>query len=376
MQFSSFRRRSGFVVSYPAIHNGAVSKPPSRMITCSLLLLALAGCDQGTVAPDLTSEAAFGKANSSLTITPSSATIAVGETVQLSASTSSVQWSSSAAAVATVAPSGLVTGLAAGTATITAKHRNTTAQAVVTVTAPATSPPIESPVQPTGPAGNWRLIFQDEFSGADLDVGRWNTSHLWGSAIINNELQNYSAENVIVSNGTLQLKAERRSSGGQPYTSGMIASWGKFAMTYGVVEARIRVPAGQGFWPAFWMMPAKGDSPFELDIMENLGHDPRTVYMVAHWKENDTPKKTQNSFTGPDFSADWHTVTLEWNSSKVTWYVDGVVRHEHTNTSGIPNEPMYLIANLAVGGSWPGSPDASTPFPSTYAIDYIRAWQK
>ena len=371
MPFSSFRRQSGFVVSYPAIHNTTVSKPPYRMIASSLLLLALAGCDQGAVAPDLTSEAVFGKANSSLTITPSSATIVVGETVQLSASTSSVQWSSSAAAVAAVSPSGLVTGLAAGTAMITAKHRNRTAQAVVTVTAP-----VESPVQPAGPAGNWRLIFEDEFSGTGLDAAKWNTSHLWGSIVINNELQNYSPENAIVSNGALQLKAERRSSGGQPYTSGMIASWGKFAMTYGVVEARIRVPAGQGLWPAFWMMPAKGDSPFELDVMENLGHDPRTVHFAAHWRENGISKVSGDSYTGPDLSMDWHTVTLEWNSSKVTWYVDGIARYEHTNASGIPNEPMYLIANLAVGGNWPGSPDASTPFPSTYAIDYIRAWQK
>ena len=161
--------------------------------------------------------------------------------------------------------------------------------------------------------------------------------------------------------------------GGMPYTSGMISSYGKFAQQFGWFEIRARFPKGKGMWPAFWLLPPTKDWPPEIDVLEILGHETDKVYMTNHWK-NSTGKHEGKgeSFKGPDFSAAYHTFAIDWEPDAIIWYVDGVERYK--TTENIPAEPMYLLANLAVGGDWPGNPDATTVFPGDMQVDYVRIY--
>lgn len=227
--------------------------------------------------------------------------------------------------------------------------------------------------------GKWQLIFQDEFIGTELDFSIWNTCYPWldnGGCTNsgNNELEWYQPDDVFVENGLLKLQAQKRTINGFPYSSGMISSHEKFDFTYGYIEARLKVPVGKGLWPAFWLLPSSREWPPEIDIHEILGHTTSTVHLTLHYKQPGFPHLSSgSSYIGPDFSADFHTFAVLWEPQGITWYVDGVERYFVEND--IPAQSMYIIANLAVGGDWPGSPDENTPFPSTYDIDYIRVWQ-
>src|SRR5262249_88644 len=148
--------------------------------------------------------------------------------------------------------------------------------------------------------------------------------------------------------------------------------------TYGYFEARVKVPKGQGYWPAFWLLGAVGTQGVnEIDILEILGNDPTTVYTTIHWGPSyDVGHQSDGkAFTGPDFSADYHVFGLQWDPDKVVWTIDGVERHSHTG-DGIPTVNMYIILNLGIGGNWPGAPDSTTPFPGYYDIDYVRGYQR
>ena len=241
---------------------------------------------------------------------------------------------------------------------------------------------------PFGPIGWWKPVFSDEFSGRSLDEKRWHTCFWWATTLCtiksNDELELYDAKNVSVSGGALHLQAQKDEvvdANGvvHAYTSGMVTTGGRrgarppsFVFTYGYAAARVRVPKGRGLWPAFWLLPVSYDSRPEIDAMEILGDDPRVVHMHYHVADRDVG----TMWTGPDFSAGWHTFGVDWEPRAIVWYVDGVARWRFTEQSVIPHEPMYLLANLAVGGTWPGDPDATTPFPSSYDIDYIRVWQR
>lgn len=220
----------------------------------------------------------------------------------------------------------------------------------------------------------WTLTFHDEFNGSSLNRTRWIDSYAHGDRTHGAaELEYYAPNNVTLSGGMLHLTAEKQPDHGKPYTSGMICSYGHFAQTYGWFEIRCRVPAGKGFWPAFWLLPAAGAWPPEIDVLEVLDDKPSTVYMTNHWAAG-THQQHGENWTGPDFSQDFHTFAVDWEPGKITWYVDGAIRA--TSTAGVPAEPMYVIANLAVGGDWPGDPNATTPFPASMDIDYIRVYRK
>jgi beta-glucanase (GH16 family) len=149
----------------------------------------------------------------------------------------------------------------------------------------------------------------------------------------------------------------------------------RFTFQYGYVEVRARVPAGQGLWPAIWLLPASHQSRPEIDIMEVLGHDPNTLYMVLHY--NDAQGNRQRSMRESnvsDLSQDWHVYAVRWTPEEVRWYLDGQEMRNFTRAQQLPHEPMYLLINLAVGGDWPGSPDEATRFPSVFLIDYVRIW--
>lgn len=243
--------------------------------------------------------------------------------------------------------------------------------------------------------GNWKLVWSDEFEGTQLDTSRWTTCYWWadtGCTIIsNNELEWYQPGNVTVQNGKLILEAREQQVEGlngeiYPYTSGMVSSGRssseltespRFSFQYGYVEMRAKIPAGQGIWPAFWMLPLTHVSRPEIDIMEILGHEPDTVKFYYHYVDSEGDRADSGGeWVGPDFSEDWHTFGVDWQPDRITWYVDGVQRFEFTDTSAISSEPMYILLNLAVGGDWPGAPDESTMFPSQYMIDYVRVFQR
>jgi beta-glucanase (GH16 family) len=221
----------------------------------------------------------------------------------------------------------------------------------------------------------WRLVFQDEFDGTVLNEQLWETQFPWGrdrSAV--GELQLYAPDAFRVANGTLSIEAAPLPPGAShPYASGIITSHKSFATRFGRFEIRCKVPKGKGLWPAFWLLPTDTSWPPEIDVFEVLGDSTNTVHMTSHWLENGEHHKSNAEFSGPDFSAGFHTFALEWSKTSIVWFVDGIERHRIENR-GFRGE-MYLLANLAVGGSWPGAPDASTVFPSTFQIDYIRAYQ-
>jgi hypothetical protein len=146
-----------------------------------------------------------------------------------------------------------------------------------------------------------------------------------------------------------------------------------FSQTYGYFEMRAELPAGQGLWPAFWLLPANGTWPPELDVMEMLGNEPNRVYQTAHSGATGTHTMVSSSAVVSDTSAAFHTYGVDWEPDLITWYVDGQQVFQSATPADM-NQPMYMIANLAVGGDWPGSPDGSTAFPATMQIDYIRAY--
>ncbi|MEZ4223090.1 MAG: glycoside hydrolase family 16 protein [Polyangiaceae bacterium] len=223
------------------------------------------------------------------------------------------------------------------------------------------------------------LTFQDEFDGTSLDTAKWQRRYKWGEAVINSELQAYVDDAFSLQNGVLNIVGKKQSGqyAGQTmgYTSGVICSLHE--QTYGYFEARLKMPKGKGLWPAFWLLGAVGTSGVnEIDIQEYLGHEPNKIYMTLHWGTDygSGHQSDGSNYSGPDFSADFHTYGLEWTESKVTWTIDGTERHSYSGP-GVPKVPMYVILNLAIGGGWPGSPDGTTVFPANYDVDYVRAYK-
>lgn len=240
--------------------------------------------------------------------------------------------------------------------------------------------------QPMGASAghDWRLTFSDEFEGTQLDPSKWN-DHFQGRRTNDPELQYYAKDGHEMIDGFLRLKAEKRAMEGKAYTSGMIGSFEKFSQKYGYFEIRARCPAGRGLWSAFWLLPEVKDRskpewwmehwPLEIDVLELLGHEPTKVYFSLHWLGADRKHLFNTmSWTGPDLSEAYHTFAVRWEPSECVWYVDGVERARARE--GVPDVPMFVLANLAVGGDWPGQPGTATQFPASMDIDYIRVWKR
>ena len=172
----------------------------------------------------------------------------------------------------------------------------------------------------------------------------------------------------------------------QRFLSGVITSRDSFRFRYGRVEARARMPAGNGYWSAFWLLNAyyNQDQPEdpEIDIVEALGERPRQIYQVYHHQTDpdgdgfftDTVS-SESRVAVANFASDFHTYRVDWEPGRIVWYVDG---RETKRVEGeeVSDEQMYLILNLAVGGRFPVPPDASTPFPGRFEIDWVRVWQR
>ena len=233
------------------------------------------------------------------------------------------------------------------------------------------------------------LAWSDEFDGEFIDPANWtydlgSGNGGWG----NNELQSYtnSANNSFVGDGKLFIIAEKV--GENAYTSARLKSIGLQEHQYGRIDVRAMLPKGQGVWPAIWMLgsnypdvgwPACG----EIDIMELLGHLPGTVHGTAHWGAdwpNWTHQGTSISIYPDHFDQEFHVFSVEWMEDEIKFLMDDHVYFTINPTlmQGQPypfNNPFFFILNVAVGGNWPGSPDASTEFPVFMAVDYVRVYQ-
>ncbi|WP_152393339.1 RICIN domain-containing protein [Paenibacillus guangzhouensis] len=242
-------------------------------------------------------------------------------------------------------------------------------------------------------ATTWNLVWSDEFNGnfgAAPNAGKWDYN-IGGNGWGNHELQNYTDRrdnSYLDGNGNLIIKAIKENYGGNSYTSARLLTSGKFTQTYGKFEARIKLPYGKGIWPAFWMLGEDPNSTGwpnmgEIDIMENLGHDSSTVYGTAHGPGYSGSGGISKPYTlpnGQQFKDAFHVFTVEWEPTQIRWYVDGNLYHTFNKSqlgSGktwVFDHPFFIIMNLAVGGDWPGYPDASTSLPQMMTVDYVRVY--
>ena len=241
------------------------------------------------------------------------------------------------------------------------------------------------------------LLWNDEFSGGTLDETKWNYEpHEPGWT--NEELQEYttSTDNVFLRDGKLVIKAVKSDKNGRDYyTSGKVTGQNKTDFTYGKVVVSAKVPEGQGLWPAIWMMP-KDESYYgqwpkcgEIDIMEVLGNDVRTAYGTIHFGEPHGEVQGTYGLTSGSYADSFHEYSVEWEPGEIRWYIDGELYHsandwftaeQGKDEKPYPapfDQPFFVQMNLAVGGTWPGNPDASTDFDKAeFEIDYVRVYQK
>ncbi len=239
----------------------------------------------------------------------------------------------------------------------------------------------------TGYATDWK----DEFNGTALDLTSWGFD-VGGSGWGNNEQQYYTnnrPENIYLDNGKLVIQAKKESFMGSSYTSSRILTKGKKEFTFGRIDIRAKLPVAKGLWPALWMLGKKIDQTNwpacgEIDIMELVGLDPSKVYGTLHWAGTTGSRVmygTNYALPTGDFSQKFHVFSLIWEANSVEILMDDISYYKFDRTrvgsAAYPfNEPFFLIFNVAVGGDWPGSPDATTTFPQQMVVDYVRVFKK
>lgn len=253
----------------------------------------------------------------------------------------------------------------------------------------------ETRLQPLGRDDAFILVLNEDFNAPSLNTDLWTTCYWWdenGCTNLSSKNQNwYRPENVTIEDGKLVLTARPEKVKGWrgktfSYTSGMVTSgrlYGEpasadgFKATYGFFEIRARIPSGQGLWPAFWMLPSSHESLPEIDVMEVLGHAPDLLELHYHYaKPNGDKRSAAKEVKTGDLSKGWHVYGVDWSPDRIVWYLDGKEVWRFSEAENISDEPMYLLINLAVGGTWPGNVDKTTRFPARFEIDYVRAWKR
>lgn len=228
--------------------------------------------------------------------------------------------------------------------------------------------------------GVWRTTFRDGRADDEYDV-RTLRSNKELQLYVDPEMRAHGGSGPAlglnpfqVAGGMLTIITDRARPalaprlGGFRYTSGLVTTQPSFSQTYGYFEMRAKLPRGKGVWPAFWLLPLDLSWPPEIDVMESIG-DPSKVYVTAH------SKLVKDGGTEAAVASDaFHTFAVSWDSRQLVWFVDGR-EVKRLPTPPDLNKPMFMLANVALGGDWAGAPDASTPFPARFAIDYIRAYQ-
>ena len=256
--------------------------------------------------------------------------------------------------------------------------------------------PASSSSDAAAPPG-WTLTWSDEFNGPDgsaVDPTKWKHD-VGGTGWGNNELEYYTdaSQNAVVQGGNLVITATTQgasaykcSYGTCKYTSARLLTQGLFSQQYGRFEARAQMPTGKGLWPAIWALgdnistvswPACG----EIDFMETIGTDIMTNHGSLHMPSNYGPSGTYKLPNGASYADAFHTFAFEWEPGTIRFYVDDMLYE--TQKTPVPSgdtwefdHPFFLLINVAVGGQWPGSPDATTTFPQTLKVDYVRVYQK
>lgn len=232
------------------------------------------------------------------------------------------------------------------------------------------------------------LVWSDEFSADEINKDAWvfeegTGSNGWG----NNELEYYREQNTAFKSGCLVITARKENFSTSQYTSSRIKTQGKKNFRYGRVDIRAILPRGQGIWPAFWFLGSNigtvgWPSCGEIDMVEMIGGNNRenTVYGTLHWNSNGhvcTCDKPGFVLPSGTFNDKFHVFTLEWTENFIKWYVDDVQFNViDTTPLNAFRADYFFIMNLAVGGNWPGAPDANTAFPQYLVVDYVRVFQK
>jgi beta-glucanase (GH16 family) len=247
-------------------------------------------------------------------------------------------------------------------------------------------------------AQTWTLVWSDEFDGT---AGSAPNSSKWGydtggGGWGNKELETYTnrTENASLDgDGNLVIKIIKETFTGsdhitRDYTSARLLTKGKFEQRYGRFEARMKLPFGQGIWPAFWMLGNDIDNAGwprcgEIDIMENIGREPAIAHGTLHGPGYSAGNGLTGSYTLPNdqrFSDDFHVFAIEWEPNAIRFYVDGNLYGTKTQADvpagnrWVYDHPFFIIMNVAVGGIWPGNPDSSTQFPQVMKVDYVRVY--
>lgn len=352
-------------------------------------------------------------AKPTVTLSATYVTVAAGRTCKLTATVSdgsSVTWRSENTDIATV-ENGVVTGVAAGKTAVYATCGEISAKCEVSVTTPT---PIDPDTPEITPPAGYTLVWNDEFNGASLDMSRWSYQtgtkdsyngafgpDYWG----NSELQYYTeGDNVSVSGGALKITAKRERRGDRDYTSSRIVTRDKATWTFGYMEARMKLPKGDGMWPAFWMLPQPSHgngtnneyggwaANGEIDIMEAKGRLNNKVDTTIHfggpWPQN--TYLTHETTLSSDID-EWHTYALEWTAEYIAWIIDGTEAYRLTadrwystasSASAAPfDKPFYILFNFAVGGSYDPTGtnnmvQAGTFTSADMLVDYVRVFQK
>lgn len=231
----------------------------------------------------------------------------------------------------------------------------------------------------------YHLVWNDEFSGNALSSQFW--SYETGGEWSNNELQYYRQENTTVANEVLTIEARKENFGGRSYTSSRLVTRNKKSFKYGRIDIRALLPEGQGIWPALWLLgdnitTAGWPKCGETDIMEMVGGSGRenTVHGTVHWDQDGSHAFTGNGYTLSSgvFADEYHVFTIIWDATTIKWYVNNIKFNEVDITPIQMSEfhqSQFFIFNVAVGGTWPGNPDATTIFPQQLKVDYIRVFQ-
>ncbi|HSP25833.1 MAG TPA: glycoside hydrolase family 16 protein [Saliniramus sp.] len=250
-------------------------------------------------------------------------------------------------------------------------------------------------INPNNLSGTAKLTFSEEFDGNSLDSSVWETAYPWNAANggtndSNKEEQWYinsnygptaalAADTYQVEDGMLHIKAQptpsqyKQDVNGFDYTSGMITTHDNFEQKYGYFEMRADIPSGKGMWPAFWLLQPNAWPP-EIDVMEVIGDKPDELQTTVHYSDGGNKMLNETTYY-PGLSDGFQTYGVNWQADTITWYLNGEKVHE-VETPADLHDPMYMLVNLAVGGTWPGSPDGNTQFPATMSVDYIRAYSE
>jgi beta-glucanase (GH16 family) len=351
---------------------------------------------------------------------------------------SGVAWATTDSTIASVSSSGLVTAMKAGSATVSAASGILTATVQVTIVGTQTidaghgdagasdagapdagndaghdagndaGAPADAGDGGDGgivvhdpsdggydPGAGWTLVWSDEFNGTSLDMNTWNYdlgAGGWG----NNESEYYAADNAVVANGLLTITAKVQNMGDAPYTSARIQTAQKKTFLYGKLSMRAKLPYSQAMWPAFWMLGADsnsqggiygGDTTWpgcgEIDIMEMIGglsdgSGDYTTHGTLHYSNagGRDPGPSYADRYPQKLSQDFHIYELVWTPHSFTWLLDGTAFGTKIVDSDMTalNKPMFVLINLAIGGAWGGWVNASTVFPQSYQIDYVREY--